>query len=176
MGGDQRRVENGTMNPKHPMANLRGWVLLAAVALVTTACAPVPPVMSGRAIAAADVAALEKGPPKTELLDRFGPPFAIMAPGQTIKIQGVNRWNDAGGLSVGGVETVDTDGVFALFADRHRLSADHRIYYYYRGMATKIGFVMVFWLHEKAKLKVERLWVLVNERSGEVEGHVWRKD
>ena len=164
------------MNSKHPKTTLRGWGLLAAVALLAAACAPAPPMLSGRVIPPAEVAALVKGTPKAELLDRLGPPFAVMASGQAIKIQGFNRWNEAGGLTVGGVETVDTDSVFALFADNHRLSSDHRVYYYYRAISTKIGFVMILWLHEKAKLEVERLWVLVNERTGRVEGHVWRKD
>lgn len=105
---------------------------------------------------------------KQQILDCFGPPLAIVrrdAAPLRLPLPGAGQKQ---------VETVSADQYFLPFAQRHALEPDDTIYYYrgtyYRNFTSffwpiffLIGYASDYGIHEK------RLWVLFNERSGQVE-------
>jgi hypothetical protein len=96
-----------------------------------------------------------------------------MKSGETVIVQGFNRWQ-SGSISLGNYETVDTDAAFAFFTENHEITPDHRIYYYYSAVSWQVGMVGPFVIHEISDTETQRLWVLLNERTGLVEDYAYR--
>lgn len=93
--------------------------------------------------------------------------------GEILTVQELNRWGSEN-ISQGNYETVDTDAAFAFFTEEHKITTDHRIYYYYSAVSWKVGMIGPFVIHEISDTETQRLWVLLNERTGLVEDYAYR--
>ncbi len=98
-----------------------------------------------------------------ELMRILGPPVAIARQGQSIVFPPPEKGGD------GSIE-IESDTFFELFRDRMEFKREHVIYYYFR-VEGRINTVNFFDISVKSSFRerIDRLWVLVDERSRLVE-------
>ena len=138
----------------------------------------IPPGASkgGRLIPEASVRALRPGvTTKGELFDRFGPPAAVLAPGETAVLSPENDFNVPArpwGTSV----RADADAVFELFPPATAEAAEYRrIHFFRRSEGDAATLVLIFWTDSRHRTDTDRLWALVDERTRIVEDYAYRK-
>jgi hypothetical protein len=138
----------------------------------------IPPGASkgGRLIPEASVKALRPGvTTKGELFERFGPPAAVLAPGETAELfpeDGRNVSIRPWGASV----RMDADAVFELFPPATAEVAEYRrIHFFRRSKGDTATLMLVFWIDSGHRIDTDRLWVLVDERTRTVEDYAYRK-
>jgi hypothetical protein len=107
---------------------------------------------------------------KSELLDRFGVPASIAARDETLalsspSIMGRPFWGRF-------VYYLSSDTFFALFppADEY-----HRIYYFYYALSYRYPVWYILYFGENGKTRTDRLWVLVNEKTGIVADYAYKQ-
>lgn len=130
----------------------------------------------GRLIPEASVKALRPGvTTKGELFDRFGPPAAVLAPGETTALFQEGDYNvpvRSWGTSV----RADADAVFELFPPSTAEGAEvRRIHFFRRSEGDTSTLVLVFWNDSGHRTDTDRLWALVDERTRTVTDYAYRK-
>jgi hypothetical protein len=70
---------------------------------------------------------------------------------------------------------IQADPFFELFSTRHTLTVYHQVYCYYNAWNITMTFFGVVAYYETGNTTIDRLWVLVNEKTGIVEDYVFRK-
>lgn len=99
------------------------------------------------------LAMIGPGLPRGVVLDRLGPPDAIVRPGGT-----------------------GPDPALELFAGRGRSLEGRCVYLYQSDSASEVGGAVLLASASSRKRTKRRLWVLVNEVTGVVEDSVLRED
>ena len=138
----------------------------------------IPPgsVKGGRLIPEASVKALRPGvTTKGELFERFGPPAAVLAPGETAAMfpevgrdLPVRPW----GASV----RMDADTAFELFPPATAEGREYRRIHFFRRSGDDAAILMlIFWIDSDHRTDTDRLWALVDERTRTVEDYAYRK-
>ncbi len=109
---------------------------------------------------------------KRELLKRFGPPVAIAAQDEMTVIPLIY---DVPPLRPGNTYAIRSDAWFELFAAERSLTEYHRVYYYYALSRSRV--LMFFWIfdYRGSSTETDRLWFLVNERTGTVEDYAFKE-
>lgn len=107
---------------------------------------------------------------KGELLDMFGAPEAIASQDETITLSSTAIMGKP--ISSRFVYSLGADTFFALFppADEY-----HRVYYFFHAVSYKYPVWYVLYFGENGKTKTDRLWVLVNEKTGLVEDYAFKQ-
>ena len=163
----------------------RAWIGAAAVAIlgVGPGCAHLPAGgRTGRPLDADRAAALERGTTtKAELFERLGAPMAIVGRGEYAEVvaAAVARPIPPGTWFVrqgGGTWPLQGDAALALFADRHALGDDHRVYYWSFTEDSGLGVLWVVFVTETYRTRSAELWVLVDEATERVVDAVFRTD
>lgn len=107
---------------------------------------------------------------KSDLLDMFGAPASVAAPGETLTLSStaIMRKPFSNRFSY----RLRADTFFALFppADEY-----HRVYYFYHAVSYTYPVWYVLYFGENGKTKTDRLWVLVDERTGIVEDYAFKR-
>ena len=131
----------------------------------------------GRLIPEASVRALRPGvTTKGELFDRFGPPAAVLAPGETAALFPEDGYNEPV-RPWGRPVRADADAVFELFLPATAEGAEYRrIHFFRRSEGDTAILVLVFWTDSDHRTDTDRLWALVDERTRIVEDYAYRKD
>ena len=139
-----------------------GFLLTSLAVVLLVGCVPVPPItVSGLPLPQEAVARIEpRETKKTQILEWFGPPTAIVAKGDRLPITG---------------DQTEAASFFELFSSKHTISDYHRVYYYYHAVMKKQAVVLAVYIHEKTSINIDKLWVLVNEETGIVEDYVFRR-
>jgi hypothetical protein len=105
---------------------------------------------------------------KQQILDWFGPPAAMARQDSAQKIP-------AAGSEKAGNQDVQVDTFLELFSSKNVLTEHHIVYYY---TATEIRssqvWVIVAGTTDK-KVSTDRLWVLIDDRTGTVVDYIFRK-
>ncbi len=150
-------------------------IVIGFIAFILLGCAPAPPVWTGKPIEDEKINRIKPGQTKKQdIIEWFSAPMAIAVQGEVLKIQAEASWaygNPRGGYYY----QVDSDTFFELFSSQHKLTEYHRIYYYYHAVSTKEGYVFIFSVYESGRTKFDKLWILVNEKTGIAEDYVFRK-
>ncbi|HEY5996015.1 MAG TPA: hypothetical protein VIU29_03300 [Candidatus Deferrimicrobiaceae bacterium] len=154
----------------------RGAFAGAALALLLGGCyIPRGVPKGGTLISAASVGEIRPGATtKDELFDRFGPPAAVLAPGETASFlpeDGRFPYARAWARPV----RFDSDTVFALFPAAKVDTDPRRVYFFRKSKGDSGGLVLIFWIDFEYRTDTDRLWALVNERTRIVEDYAWRK-
>jgi hypothetical protein len=105
---------------------------------------------------------------KQEILEWFGPPIAIARKGTIVKVP-------SPGLRKKGAEEIHSDTFFELFSERNVISEHDIIYYYFYAESKSTAAVCVVGVSDKGRLAVDKLWILINEKTGIVEDYVYRE-
>jgi hypothetical protein len=137
---------------------------------------------TGRPIGRDAAAKIAPGMTKAELFERLGAPLAIVGRGETAEVAAITVARPAPPrtsefvVQGGGTWPLQGDAVLALFADRHALTADHRVYYYVHADDTGYVYIWLLFVDETYKTRSEELWVLVDEASERVVDVIFRTD
>ncbi len=105
-----------------------------------------------------------------EVMTWLGPPLAIARTGKTVIFPPPS-------MSKSGYREMQSDVFFELFSD-HRLREEEVVYYYDASRQSSLGvFVIMIFINiggSTERVKAERLWLLVDERTGTIEDYVYR--
>ncbi len=160
---------------RYLVISIVGLALLSATGCV----APAFPFKTGEPIREERVASISPGTTtKQDLLEQFGPPTTIVAQHEIVAIPATFAWN-AGPATSLSMKTRDyrfqSDTFFELFASGREPGEYYRIYYYDYVVSSKTGYIFVVAFYESGTTETDRLWVLVNEKTGIVEDYVFKK-
>ncbi len=100
---------------------------------------------------------------RADVLGWFGPPAVIARQGAVLKVP-------PPGPGKRGSREVPAEQFFKLFAESHALTGDHIVYYYQDSSLhwseIAIGYIV---LPTTSTMRVTKLWVLINDKTGIVE-------
>ncbi len=155
-------------------------IVIAGLALSITACiVPNIPVKTGEPIREDRVVMISPGTTtKQDLLEQFGPPTAIVAQHEIAAIPIPLVWIAGPATSLSMLSRdyrFQSDTFFELFASGRGTGEYHRIYYYDCVVSYKTGHIFIVAFYESGTTETDRLWVLVNEKTGIVEDYVFKK-
>jgi len=105
---------------------------------------------------------------KQEVLEMFGPPLGIARRGEILNVPTANPRKT-------GLEKIPSETFFELFAQKHSLTSDHIIYYYFSSKTSSIGGIILFAAKGSTDINVAKLWVLINEKTAIVEDYKFRR-
>ncbi len=152
-----------------------GLALFSATACVV----PTIPFKTGEPIRVDRLATISPGTTtKQDLLEQFGPPTAIVAQHEVDAIPTPSVWNAGPPVSFRMIShdyRFQSDTFFELFASSRGLGEYHRIYYYDYVVSSKTSHFFIVAFYESGMTETDRLWVLVNEKTGIVEDYVFKK-
>ncbi len=142
--------------------------LIALIPVLFTGCA-----FSGSAIRPDRVQSLVPGiSTKSQLFEKFGVPAIISAKDEimTLSVAPVPSGSNPN-LGRSAVK-FRSDTFFTLFppADEY-----HRVYYYYRVYTTSYPVWYILYFGTNGKTETDRLWVLVNEKTGLVKDYAYKR-
>ena len=106
---------------------------------------------------------------KQEILKWFGPPVAIARQGETMTFP-------PPGPTKEGYKEVRSETFFELFSAKHAIIESHIIYYYYYPEIKGTFVESLPGGSSKKRLVVSKLWILINNKTGIVEDHLFRKE
>ena len=104
---------------------------------------------------------------KQEILEMFGPPLAIARKGKILKLP-------RAGERKAGSEEIQSEIFFELFSTKYTLNPEHIIYYYFSTEVSGVGGFFLFVGKTSAELNVDKLWILINEKTAVVEDYIFR--
>lgn len=149
---------------------------IIALAVQLGGCIVTPDLKDGTELNQLDIWGIDPGlTTREELLQRFGIPYGVAVFGEELVIKQPARWM-GGVIRPGTIQRKDPEVFFELFAERHPLSRDHRVYYYYHATSTETLVQLGVYSSNTAYIEVDELWVLVNERTQTVEDYVYPQE
>lgn len=158
------------------MRRIAPAVAAVAAALFAAGCLPAVSLRTGQPIADNQVATIAPGTTtKTELFERFGAPAAIAARGEVLTVAAPRTWASAAPYRGEPHRSIDAATFFELFPNAGQPDEYRRVYYYRHVVSRKMNFFMILALYESGSTNADRLWVLVNEKTGIVEDYAFRK-
>jgi hypothetical protein len=157
-------------------------ILLAAVlglpeALGGCLIIPSPNQHTGNEVPEQQVKTIQPGKTtKQELFALFGAPMAIAAQGEETAILAPTELRGVGKVPESRkYYEIPADTMFELFSARHTLTEYDRVYYYYYATSWMLEVLFPLVVSKSGETTIDRLWVLMNERTGIVEDYVYRK-
>lgn len=148
------------------------WVLGLLAVLGAGGCVPAIPFTTGEALREEGVAAITPGTTtKRQLFERLGAPSAILGSDEVAVMASPVTWTSI--YENRTFYTFKSDTFFGLFPKG--LDEYRRIYYYEHVKSGKIGFILVLGLYESGYTDTDRLWILMNEKTGIVEDYAFKK-
>lgn len=106
-----------------------------------------------------------------EVLTWLGPPAAIARSGKTVIFPPPS-------MGKNGSLEMRSDVFFELFSSGRELRKEEVVYYYDASRQSSLGVIVILIVinfgGQTERAKVERLWLLVDERSGIIEDYVYR--
>ncbi len=107
---------------------------------------------------------------KNDLLDMFGAPASIASRNETLTLPSPAIMKKP--LSNRFSYKLRADTFFTLFPP---VDEYHRIYYFYRAVSYTYPVWYILYFGENGKTKTDRLWVLVNEKTGLIEDYAFKR-
>ena len=155
---------------------MRVWkpsVLLGLILFLMTGCITLFK-YSGTEIKASRVAKIKPGETlKREALEWFGAPITISAPGEIIVIPKVST-PDKEYRVPRRATIVKSDTFFDLFSPETEITQYHRVYHFYFSESKELMYFLMLATYDQIDTKFDKLWLLVNEKTGIVEKYFFR--
>ena len=147
---------------------------VAVAALLLGACLPAATLRTGQSIGDDRVRAIVPGTTtKGDLLESFGAPAAILARGEVAVVDVPSTWAAPDRSEYSG--SFDADTLYELFPKAPGSDEYRRIYYFRHVVSRKTIFFMLVAVYGRGDTTSDRLWVLVDEKTGIVEDYAFRK-
>ena len=154
--------------------NVLVWIMILQVGYFLSGCMPRLPVRTGKKIQEDQLQALRPGETtKKQIFGQFGAPMAIVGKDEIVAVLSPTAWT-GNHLKIGNHEEIDSNPFIELFSD-HPLSEYHRVYYYYSSWSTGTSYFLFVGSHETSKTTIDRLWILINEKTGQMEDYHFKK-
>jgi len=153
------------------------WWIIPLVVTSLFACVPAPPVRTGKRIPQNDLQTLQsEQTTKKQIFEQFGPPVAIVGRNEIVAILLPTAWTQSREIKGGEYQEIESNTFFELFSS-HEITEYHKIYYYYSALSTQMLFVFPGGVghYQTSNLSADRLWVLLDERTGLMEDYYFRK-
>jgi hypothetical protein len=151
------------------------WTLFVLSLAFLWGCVPQIPARTGTKIRDYQVEKIQPGKTtKRELFEWLGPPMAIAVRDEILTIPTQSVWVQ-NHLDFGGYYEIQSDTFFELFSSQQQLHEYQRIYYYYYAVSKQTAYLGLLVNYERGKTDIDKLWVLINEKTGIVDGYVFRK-
>jgi hypothetical protein len=130
---------------------------------------------SGTEIKAAQVAKIQPGKTlKRDALKWFGAPITISAPGEIVVIPKAST-PDKEYRVPRRPTIVESDTFFNLFSSEVELTEYHRVYYFYFSESRELMYFLILAMYDEIDTKFDKLWLLVDERTGIVEKYFFKE-
>lgn len=107
---------------------------------------------------------------KNEVFEWIGPPIAVLASNEFYPIRMPPK-----GARSSIQSSIQSDTFFELFSSQHQFHEYHRVYYFHYVFSRGNIYAGVFVTVQTSKVKFDKLWLLVNEKTGIVEDYKFRK-
>ncbi len=130
---------------------------------------------SGTEIKAARVAQIQPGKTlKRDALEWFGAPMTISAQGELVVVPKASVPDKE--YRVPRRSTmVESDTFFELFSPEVEFTKYHRVYYFYFSENRNLMYFLFLAKYDEIETKFDKLWLLVNERTGIVEDYFFKE-
>ena len=130
---------------------------------------------SGTEIKAARVAQIHPGKTlKKEALEWFGPPMSISARDEMVTIPKAsipdNEYRVPRRPTI-----VNSDTFFDLFTSDAEFTKYHRMYYFYFSESRNLTYYLLVVKYDEIDTRFDKLWLLVDERTGIVEDYFFKQ-
>lgn len=130
---------------------------------------------SGSEIKAARVAQIQHGKTlKRDALEWFGPPMTISARGEIVVVPKASV-PDKEYRVPRRPTVVESDTFFDLFSPKVEFTEYHRVYYFYFSESRNLTYYLLVAQYDEIETKFDKLWLLVNERTGIVEDYFFKE-
>lgn len=130
---------------------------------------------SGTEIKVARVAQIQSGKTlKKEALEWFGAPMTISARNEILTVPKASI-PDREYRVPRRTTVVNSDTFFDLFASDAELTKYHRVYYFYFSESRNLTYYFLVAKYDEIDTKFDKLWLLVNERTGIVEDYFFKQ-
>ena len=112
-----------------------------------------------------------------EVFEWIGAPTAILASNEFYPIRMPQTYAKYAGSSLQSSiqSSIQSDTFFELFSSQHQFHEYHRVYYFHYAFSISMYYGGVIVNVETHKTKFDKLWLLVNEKTGIVEDYKFRK-
>ena len=107
---------------------------------------------------------------KNEVFEWIGPPIAVLASNEFYPVRMPPK-----GARSSIQSSIQPDTFFELFSSQHQFHEYHRVYYFHYAFSRGNIYAGVFVTVQTSKVKFDKLWLLVNEKTGIVEDYKFRK-
>ena len=130
---------------------------------------------SGTEIKPARVAQIQPGKTlKKEALEWFGAPMTIPGRGEIVVIPKASV-PDKEYRVPRRPTIVESDTFFDLFSPEIEFTEYHRVYYFYFSESRELMYFLILAMYDNINTKFDKLWLLVDERTGIVEDYFFKK-
>jgi hypothetical protein len=130
---------------------------------------------SGSEIKEVRVAQIQPGEThKRDALEWFGAPIAISARGEIVVIPKASV-PDKEYRIPRRPTVVESNTFFDLFASEDEFTEYHRVYYFHFAESRELMYFLILATYDEIETKFDKLWLLVDERTGVVEDYFFKK-
>lgn len=149
-------------------------ILLGLILFLMTGCITLFK-YSGTEIKATRVAKIQPGKTlKRDALEWFGAPITISAPGEIVVVPQATT-PDKEYRIPRRLTIVESDTFFDLFSPEVEITEYHRVYYFYFSESKELMYFLMLATYDQIDTKFDKLWLLVNERTGIVEKYFFKQ-
>jgi len=160
--------------PKGAVRRIGRGVVAAAVVLCIGGCLPAITFRTGKPIVEDNVLAMTPGTTtKSELFERLGAPTAVVVRDEVTAIATPPTW--AASHRNESTYSFDANTFYELFPAARESGEYRRIYYYHHVTSRKMNYVMLLAVYESGSTTADRLWVLVDEKTGCLADYAFQK-
>lgn len=152
------------------MIKTHSLIIIFSLSLLLSGC--VQSVSSGTRIQTEQLNKIQPGKTtKNEVFEWIGPPMAVLASNEFNPVPMPFMYSTFAHRSI--QSSIQSDTFFELFSSQHQFHEYHRVYYFYYAVSTFSEFWMIA-RFENRKTELDKLWLLVNEKTGIVEDYKFR--
>ena len=152
------------------MIKTNSLIIIFSLSLLLSGCLIPFSASSGTRIETEQLNKIQPGKTtKNEVFEWIGPPMAVLASNEFNPVPMPFMWESRVRSSI------QSDTFFELFSSKYQFHEYHRVYYFYYAVSRKTGYIGPFVSVETTKTKFDKLWLLVNEKTGIVEDYKFRK-
>jgi len=151
---------------------INSWLLVVMVAFFLSGCMGTPGIRSGTPIELEQLEKIQPGKTtKHEVFEWIGPPMSVASRNKFISIPAPFQWDTRIALS-----PQSSESWFELFSSGHEFNEYHRVYYFYNARSKKKSVFLVVGQVDNVTTDFDKLWILVNEKTGIVEDYKVKKE
>jgi len=115
---------------------------------------------------------------KNEVFEWIGAPIAVLAKNEFNSVPmplTYGKQDDRSALQSSLQSSIQSNTFFELFSSQHQFHEYHRVYYFHYAFRIDHYAMGLIVSAQTSKVKFDKLWLLVNEKTGIVEDYKFRK-